>query len=174
MVRKHWRSQLNNLPDPDRNEILFMLAPRWADDIRTLDRAQHRGPWHYINWPFKPDSEPESVGTKLPQRINILTALAENERIVRTVVEPEKKAIALTWLFHLVGDLHQPLHTIQIFTKEYPLGDRGGKICVRVSVDGRPNGSSQVLGSCDYIEHKSTAESRCCACSVLERASCWV
>ena len=27
---KHWRRQLNNLPDSDRNEILFMLAPKWA------------------------------------------------------------------------------------------------------------------------------------------------
>jgi hypothetical protein len=87
-----------------------------VDDIRTLDRAQHhRGPWHYINWPFKPGSEPESVGTRPPQPVNILTALVENERIVRSAVESEKKAIALTWLFHLVGDVHQPLHTIQIF-----------------------------------------------------------
>jgi S1/P1 Nuclease len=137
---KHWRVQLNNLPDPDRNEILFMLAPKWVDDIRTLDRAQHhRGPWHYINWPFKPGSEPESVGTRPPQPVNILTALVENERIVRSAVESEKKAIALTWLFHLVGDVHQPLHTIQIFTQEYPVGDRGGnEICVRVRADGKP------------------------------------
>jgi hypothetical protein len=137
---KHWRPQLNNLPDSDHNEILFMLAPKWADDVRTLDREQHhQGPWHYINWPFKPDGEPESVGTRPPQPVNILTALAENERIVRSAVEPEKKAIALTWLFHLVGDVHQPLHTIQIFTKEYPVGDRGGnEICVRVRADGQP------------------------------------
>jgi S1/P1 Nuclease len=101
---KHWRPQLNNLPNPKRNEILFMLAPKWADDLRTLDREQHhRGPWHYINWPFKPDSEPESVGTRPPQPENILTALVENERIVRSAAELEKRAIALTWLFHLMG-----------------------------------------------------------------------
>jgi hypothetical protein len=32
---KHWRAQLNNFPDPDRNEILFMVATNWADDVRT-------------------------------------------------------------------------------------------------------------------------------------------
>jgi S1/P1 Nuclease len=131
---------LNNLPDTDRNEILFMVATNWADDVRTIDRAQyHRGTWHYINSPFKPDTEPESVRTKPPEPVNILTALAENERIVKSAVEPEKRAIALTWLFHLVGDVHQPLHTIQIFTKEYPVGDRGGnEICVRIKTDGPP------------------------------------
>jgi hypothetical protein len=49
------------------------------------------------------------------------------------------KAIALAWLFHLVGDIHQPLHTAQIFTAEYPKGDRGGnEICLRVTQAGQP------------------------------------
>jgi hypothetical protein len=43
------------------------------------------------------------------------------------------------WLFHLVGDIHQPLHTTQLFTVEYPTGDRGGnEICVRVTQTGQP------------------------------------
>jgi len=69
-----------------------------------------------------------------PQAINILTSLAENERIAKTDNDPERKSIALTWLFHLVGDIHQPLHSAQIFTTDYPTGDRGGNlICVRPS-----------------------------------------
>ena len=131
----HWKEQLDKLPDSERDEMFFMLAPRWSDDIRTRDRTQHRGPWHYINWPFKP----QSVETKPAQEVNILTALAENERIGRTTSDPEKKAIALTWLFHLVGDIHQPLHSTQVFTRDYPAGDRGGnEICVRGKQDGRP------------------------------------
>ena len=53
--------------------------------------------------------------------------------------DPARKAIALTWLFHLVGDIHQPLHSVQIFTTDYPDGDRGGNlICVRASETGSP------------------------------------
>jgi hypothetical protein len=53
--------------------------------------------------------------------------------------DPERRAIALTWLFHLVGDIHRPLHTAQLFTVEYPKGDRGGnEICVRVTQAGQP------------------------------------
>jgi len=135
----HWKEQLEKIPEDERDEMLFMLAPRWADDIRTRDKAQHRGPWHYINFPFKPDGQPSSVQTSPPQAVNILTALAENERIVKTEPDPMRKAIALTWLFHLVGDIHQPLHSVQIFTTDFPNGDRGGNlICVRPSESGKP------------------------------------
>jgi S1/P1 Nuclease len=49
------------------------------------------------------------------------------------------KANSLAWLFHLVGDIHQPLHAAQIFTVDYPKGDRGGNaICVRVTEAGQP------------------------------------
>src|SRR5438445_11699947 len=38
-----------------------------------------------------------------------------------------------------VGDIHQPLHTTQLFTVEYPNGDRGGnEICGRGTQAGQP------------------------------------
>jgi S1/P1 Nuclease len=71
--------------------------------------------------------------------VNILTALTENESMVKNNSEPQRKAIALAWLFHLVGDIHHPLHTAQLFTVDYPHGDRGGnEICVRVTHTGQP------------------------------------
>ena len=54
--------------------------------------------------------------TREPEPVNILTEMAENKRIVKDETDPERKAIALAWLFHLVGDIHQPLHTTQLFT----------------------------------------------------------
>jgi S1/P1 Nuclease len=128
-----WRAKLSQIPEPERDERLFMLAVRWADDIRSDDRAQNRGPWHYINFPFKPKGEPPSIEAKPPALVNILSAIAENQQIVRREAPPKQQAISLAWLFHLVGDVHQPLHTAQLFTREYPDGDRGGnEICVRV------------------------------------------
>jgi len=58
--------------------------------------------------------------------VNILTALAENERVVKKESDPERRAIAVAWLFHLVGDIHQPLHTAQLFTVEYPKATEAG------------------------------------------------
>src|ERR1700730_12872831 len=34
----------------------------------------------------------------------------------------------LVWLIHLVGDVHQPLHTTSRFTHEQPKGDAGGTL----------------------------------------------
>ena len=96
-------------------------------------------PSGYIDFPFKPEGEPASIEAKPPHSVNILSALAENERVVRSGVPAEQRAIALAWVFHLVGDVHQPLHTAQLFTSEYPDGDRGGnEICVRVAADRTP------------------------------------
>ena len=116
--------------------MLFMLAARWADDIRTLDKAQSRLPWQYVDFPFKPEGEPANIRAMQPPQENILTAIAENMRILRTGSDPARRAVALAWLFHLVGDVHQPLHAVQLFTREYPNGDRGGgDFCVRVAQD---------------------------------------
>ena len=47
-----WKAQLNKLPEDERDEMLFMLAARWADDIRTRDKAENHPPWHYVDFPF--------------------------------------------------------------------------------------------------------------------------
>jgi hypothetical protein len=133
-----WQARLQDVPVADRDLALFMQATRWADDIRTQDKAQNRSSWHYINLPFKPEGQPDSLQIRNPEPVNILTAMAENENVVKNESDPERKAIALAWLFHLVGDIHQPLHTAQLFTVEYPKGDRGGnEICIRVTQAGQ-------------------------------------
>jgi hypothetical protein len=103
-----------------------MQAARWPDELRVTDRQHHRALWHYINWPFKPEGQPARVRTREPEPVNILTALVENERVMKNEDDQERKAIALAWLFQLVGDIHVPLHTAQLFTVEYRQGDRGG------------------------------------------------
>src|SRR5262249_42864963 len=134
-----WQARLQDVPAADHSLLLFMQAARWADDIRSSDKQQHRALWHYINWPFKPDGQPPSVQTREPEAVNILTAMAENRRTVANDNDPERKASALAWLFRLVDDTHQPLHTVQLFTVDLPQGDRGGnQICIRVTQAGQP------------------------------------
>src|SRR4029077_10854600 len=96
-----WQARHQDVPVADRGLVLFMEASRWADDIRTQDKAQNRPSWHYINLPFKPDGQPVSVQIREPEPVNILTAMAENGRVVNNGNDSELKAIALAWLFHL-------------------------------------------------------------------------
>jgi S1/P1 Nuclease len=134
-----WRDDVEKLPESQRGEMLFMLAARWADDIRMQAKIQRQAKWHYINFPFKPSGEPEDITPQPPDPDNILSALAENERILKSQVSVDKRSIALAWIFHLVGDVHQPLHTVQLFTREYPHGDRGGnEVCVRLATGRAP------------------------------------
>src|SRR5680860_405403 len=45
-----WKKALDKISESQRDETLFMLATRWADEIRRgPDKAQHRRQWHYIN-----------------------------------------------------------------------------------------------------------------------------
>src|SRR4029450_10786365 len=90
-----WQARLQDVHVADHGLVVFMQAARWADDVRTQDKAQNRPPWHYINLPFKPDGQPADVQVRKPEPVKILTALAENERLVRKDNDGERKAIAL-------------------------------------------------------------------------------
>jgi hypothetical protein len=42
-------------------------------------KQYHRGQWHWINWPLKPDGASGECPTGGPDPVNTLTALAEND-----------------------------------------------------------------------------------------------
>jgi hypothetical protein len=116
-----------HLSSEEQDLYLFMLAARWPDDIRG-DAAFHHGAWHYINLPYKPEGQAASVQTVDPPPENILRAYQTNLDILRSTAPESTKAVALCWIFHLIGDVHQPLHTVALFATQFPPpeGDRGG------------------------------------------------
>ena len=66
-----WKAQLEKLPDTERDEMIFMLAARWADDIHTLDKSESRLPWHYVDFPFNQKaSQQTSRLCSRPKRIS--------------------------------------------------------------------------------------------------------
>jgi len=95
--------------------------PSASQNIGFDDFARHKY-WHFIDVPFSLD------GTALPP---IPTPNAQ-ERITvfRTVVASNSadplKAYDLSWLLHLVGDIHQPLHCVTRVSAASPEGDDGG------------------------------------------------
>ena len=44
----------------------------------------------------------------------------------RSNTETEAKSMALRLIIHFMGDIHQPLHDSNMFSKEFPKGDKGG------------------------------------------------
>ncbi len=134
LLKKHpqydslWKESLEIIKPEDRDEVLFMLAARWADDIRPLPQYHH-DKWHYVNVPFIPPGQPDSFKAPEPAKESILTAFAENLAVVKNPKAQDfEKAVALCWLFHLVGDGHQPLHATTLYTTDLKDGDRGGNL----------------------------------------------
>jgi hypothetical protein len=83
-------------------------ASTWADDIRTL--RPETAPWHYIDIPLG-TSHREIAKFCAPPESCVTQAIMDQMAILRSRdADPQKRADALRFLIHFVGDLHQPLH----------------------------------------------------------------
>jgi hypothetical protein len=135
--RSRWAEWTEKVAPGDRDLVIVMLAARWPDDIREtdLDRPTH----HYISRPFKPDGVPDSIRPFPPADENITFAFRQNLEVLRSDKPDVEKAVALCWLFHLVGDVHQPLHTCTLYSERFPKSDRGGTIFF---IKADPNGET--------------------------------
>ena len=58
---------------------------------------------------------------------NVLERLEHFQAALKDATIPAgERAIALAWVLHLVGDVHQPLHASSRVTAKEPKGDGGG------------------------------------------------
>jgi nuclease S1 len=99
----------------------------WADDYRDVDATTFG--WHFIDVPRGVTLTSSNEHTYCPRGDCIVDAIAAQYRALTESVDASVKGKALRFLLHLVGDLHQPLHTTTN-------GDRGGN-CVPVTYRGR-------------------------------------
>jgi imidazolonepropionase-like amidohydrolase len=121
------------------DEWAFLRAATWADWVRSHHREQFDRPtWHYINHPIVPAGSAVDPAQHEPpaKQENVVNQLAVCVEKVRTGTEQEQ-AVYFTWLFHLVGDIHQPLHCTAVYSERFPDGDRGGNLAF-IRVGSRP------------------------------------
>ena len=143
--------QVQNASADDKDLMIFMIAATWADQIKrdstyTKDGGQNGNRpdgspdpgkntgyddllmhkyWHFIDTPFTAD------GTALPpiptpnaqERIALFRGV-----LASTTAADGLKSYDLTWLLHLVGDIHQPLHASTRVSSTDPDGDAGGNL----------------------------------------------
>lgn len=110
-----------------RSERLFAEMAQWPDEVRSGPlKAHHRGDWHTIDLPFFAQNYNPPREAQIAD-VNLLSALHENLRIAADNTAPAAdRAVALCWIFHLIGDLHQPLHAASLYSPLFPDGDRHG------------------------------------------------
>lgn len=92
----------------------------WADEYRPLETQT--GSWHYTDLPAGSDVYdrdrdcPAQPGVKLGSRNDKWRDCATErilffeERLRDTNLDPADRAVALKYLVHFVGDIHQPMH----------------------------------------------------------------
>ena len=100
----------------------------WMDDFRGDSLNDAYDPWHYINYnPFF-DGIPERTQVG-PLPTNVLDRLNWSINTLRSSTLGDKReAEALGFLYHLAGDVHQPLHAATRYTAKNPDGDAGGNL----------------------------------------------
>ncbi len=114
-----------------RKREFFMLMATWGDIIRDRNFAvrykkYHKEDWHYADglWTSKSgrieNLMPPVNGGKA------VVKMAELDKLIRGNAPDAQKAVAIAWLEHLIGDIHQPLHSSSRVTDLEPEGDRGG------------------------------------------------
>ena len=114
-----------------RHEVARLLEGQSLADVR--ERRSETMRWHYVDIPVDaPDYQPARDCRPTPRGDCIIAAL-ERERAALGDhrATDRRRAEALRFVVHLVGDLHQPLHCADD-------GDHGGND-VEVTLLGRPD-----------------------------------
>jgi hypothetical protein len=127
----NWAGRIEPGTDPDAS--LFLFASVFPDDARKDGpfHEYHVPDAHFIDIPYFPDR-----GDRKDPTIRIEDPYAPNNlvkayclrvgEIKSASVSDAGKALALSWVFHLVGDIHQPLHSVTLYSRHLRSGDRGG------------------------------------------------
>lgn len=108
----------NDLTEEARAKVLdildFTTRDEFADSCNWADayREGHRetGPWHYISVPK--GATTIDMARDCPMETSCVVREIERQfQILKSPVPKAERAMALKFLAHFVGDLHQPLHT---------------------------------------------------------------
>ena len=114
---------------PDTCEKIYdpITIAVWMDDFRGDSLNGTYDNWHYVDYPFF-DGVPEG-GKAGPESDN---ALARINWAINSLREggntPKREAELTAFLYHLIGDIHQPLHATARVTAAHPDGDQGGNL----------------------------------------------
>mgnify|MGYP001828665603 FL=1 len=116
----------------ERARLMFIEAARWADDIKFT--PDDRPTYHSARWSILADDAPPESGALLESRGdrplgNAIEAIALNSAVLSNPEsKPDERALALSWMMHILGDIHQPLHVSDLMSTDFPTGNAAGTL----------------------------------------------
>lgn len=134
---------LQNSRSKEANEReFFMFASTWADIVRDRDfknrfAKYHKSDWHYADTFWRgADGKVEILNDFEEPTGKAVERLFAFDKVLRDASASDAdKAIALAWILHLGGDIHQPLHTSARVSETEPKGDQGGNLFLLTPAD---------------------------------------
>ena len=116
-----------------RDRKLFELMARWPDDAR-------RGPYDHPDWHYS-----EKIQSSLRYVLPFAWGRARSAYLRELAIARDPKAaaadraVALCWVLHIIGDMHEPEHAGLWMSLRFPVTDEAGNAAwVRTSAAMRP------------------------------------
>ena len=116
----------------ERVRRMFIECARWADDVKFT--PADRPTWHTARWAIVAEDAPPEAKAAAAARNGkptgqALEGLALNSAMLANPESsPAERALALCWMFHIVGDIHQPWHVSDLFSKDFPEGNAAASL----------------------------------------------
>ena len=122
----------NEAKGRERVRRMFLECSRWPDDSKLTPRDM--GAWHTARWAITAEDAPAKVneaaearqGKPAGQALEALELHAA--MLANPETSPSERALALCWVMHIAGDIHQPLHTGDLFSEDFPTGNAAGSL----------------------------------------------
>jgi hypothetical protein len=127
--------------------------------------------WHVASMPWVAPWDRKTINpTTLPAppEENAIQGLSQSyATLSRADAKPEDRAVALTWIEHITGDIHQPLHACTQYSPAFPQGDHNGSAAaVRMADQVLPLhvvwddalGTSDSYGELDFLADLITSD----------------
>ena len=140
-------------PADQRDLMIFMIAATWPDEIKSdptynlpdgtaggdrppsgpsasqnigySDHHRHKY-WHFVDTPFTQDGTTPLPPIPNPNAGTEIAKLRQTLALKKSSKTDALKSYDLVWLLHLVGDVHQPLHSSTRISAADLQGDNGG------------------------------------------------
>jgi len=116
----------------ERARRMFIECSRWPDDSKFTNND--RLTWHTARWAVVAKDAPaeahEAVAARqgMPMGQGIEALELNYSMLSNPESSPTERAWALCWLMHILGDVHQPMHVSDIFSKQFPAGNMAGSM----------------------------------------------
>jgi hypothetical protein len=98
------RAEVDKLLALEPGATLASIAS-WADEHRSPSTA----PWHFVNFPRDSGCHYDEDRMCIDGKC-VVDAIDRQLAVLKSTASPEQRLLALKYVVHFVGDVHQPLH----------------------------------------------------------------